>query len=138
VYTGKITISFPLICDCCRRASWSGDGSRLAVGDRKGWLAMYDATNGQQLWQGQLEFLFAQSLSLSADGNLLAVGSFDKQIRIWDFSRSDGSPKIIGGNSSVVMGSVFTHKDTRLVTGCLDGTIREYNLVTNQIIRQIR
>lgn len=136
--TGEIAVSLPKIPGCCRCVSWSDDGKRLAVADRNGGIFVLDVSNGEMLWENQLKFMCARSLSLSSKGNRLAVCGFDKDIRVWDLNSPQAEPQLIKGNTSLSMDFVFTSNDSRLISGCLDGSIREWSLEKNSLIRQIR
>ena len=128
----------PCFVSCNRCVSWSSDGQRLAVGDQAGGLHVFETANGHQIWQGKVDFLFARSLALSDQGNLLVTGGFDKQIRIWDLSRRTDPPKILSGESGIVHNFVFTNSSTTLISGSHDGAIREWSLATGKMTRQLR
>lgn len=136
--SGEQKVEMPKIVGCCRCVSWSDDGQRVAAADRNGGLFVLDVADGTLVWENQLKFMCARSLSLSSQGNRLAVCGFDKEIRVWDVDSSDKSPQLIKGNTSLSMGFVFTANDSQLISGCLDGSIREWSLATNTLVRQIR
>ena len=136
--TGEQKVALTKIPGCCRCVSWSDDGQRLAVADRNGGIFVFDVSKGEQIWESHLKFMCARSLSLSSKGTRLAVCGFDKEIRVWDLDSSLKHPRLIKGNSSLSMDFVFTANDTQLISGCLDGSIREWSLATNGLVRQIR
>ena len=136
--TGEQKVVLPSIPGSCRCTSWSEDGHRLAVADRNGGIFVFDVSKGEAIWDSQLKFMCARSLCLSAKGTRLAVCGFDNEIRIWDVDSSLKQPQLIKGNNSLSMYFVFTSNDTQLISGCLDGSIREWSLATNELVRQIR
>ena len=64
-----------------RAIALSPDGEVLASGDEKGFLRLWDAKNGEKLYEGQTG-LVIQSLGYSADGRHLAVGLWNSTIGI--------------------------------------------------------
>ncbi|WP_010587020.1 WD40 repeat domain-containing protein [Schlesneria paludicola] len=134
--SGEVIFSLPAISSCCRSAAWSSDGQRLSLGDEHGNVFVYDTVTGQQVWMGHINFLFARSMALSFDGNILAAGGFDKKIRIWDLANKTHSPARVVESTSVVNDVIIT--DDTLFAACLDGTIREWSLKSEQQPRQIR
>ena len=136
--TGEPQMTLPKIIGNSRGVVWSGDGRRLALSDPQGGLYVIDVASGKVVWKYQLDFLFGRSMSISKDGNLLAVSSFDKQIRLWDLSDSASQPHMLVGHESIITDMAFNSANTKLVSGSLDGSICEWSLATNQRIRQIR
>ena len=134
--SGEILCSLPFISGCCRSAAWSVDGQRLSLGDESGNVFVYDAATGQLVWTDKIDFLFARSIALSDDGGTIAIGGFDKKIRIWNLSERRDAPQRILENTSVVNDLLFI--DDKLVAACLDGTIREWSLISQLPPRQIR
>lgn len=63
----------------------SRDGSRIAVGDRYGYIRWYDAHTGALLgaWQAHPNQPIA-SLAISPDGTRLVSGADDGTVRVWD------------------------------------------------------
>lgn len=136
--TGTRRISLSNIEDYSNCLAWSRDNRRLAVGDQSGMIYVFDAETGEQLWKSKVDFLFARSLCLTADGNRLFVGGFSKEIQIWDWPKNPNSPQVLTGNTATVHDFVLLDSDLKLICGCLDGTIREWSLKNQQMIRQIR
>lgn len=136
--TGAVQLEFPNIAECCRRTAWSHDSRHLAVGNQRGVIQMFDATNGEKLWECQEQLFFSQFIKFSSDGSLLAASGCDSKIRIWNMEQPNESPGILAGSTSVVRDFVFTDSDTKLVSGCADGTIREWSIASHEMTRQIR
>lgn len=136
--TGEKRLALPRILEINRSLAWSQDGGRVAMGDQGGGIYVFDGKTGERIWDHKLDFLFARCVGLSDDGNLLAVGGFDKQIRIWNLSQPTLPPAVLTGETGVVHNFVFASADTRLFSGSTDGTIREWSLESNTLIRQLR
>ncbi|MCS7167193.1 MAG: WD40 repeat domain-containing protein [Gemmatales bacterium] len=73
-------------------------------------------------------------LAFSPDGKLLAGGSLDGNIRLWDVT-SGGLLHILTGHSSQVTSLVFHPAGQILVTASRDRTIRLWNVVNGQLLR---
>ncbi len=122
---------------CSRTAVWSEDGQRLAISEHHGELLVFQAESGELIWQRNMGFLFARSLAISTDGGLLAVGGFDKKIRIWDVSHPKEPPAILIGKPVVPHNLVFTSADKNLVSGGDDGSVCEWSVATRGMIREL-
>jgi WD40 repeat protein len=81
-------------------AHFSPDGTRLAVGDAMGRIAVYETATGRldRSWIGHATFVTA--ISFSGDGRLLASGEWDGLVRVWDAEQYSGipaaPPKLLG------------------------------------------
>ncbi|NJL43689.1 MAG: hypothetical protein HC935_11305 [Pseudanabaena sp. SU_2_4] len=60
-------------------------------------------------------------MAFRSDGNILASGSFDKNIRLWDVKT--GASQILAGHSEPVLSLAFSAKDLTLISGSADRTI---------------
>jgi len=138
VRTGALRVASAKIDERASCAAWSRDNRRFAVADHGGMISLFDTESGEQLWKLKNETLFTRVMALSADGNRLIVGGFDREIRIWDWTSSPESPLVLNGNTALVRNIILADSDTKLICGCLDGTIREWSLETQKMTRQIR
>ena len=75
-------------------------------------------------------------VAFSADGKLLASGSSDKTIRLWDAQTHEQLAVIPVG--SIVYGLAFSPDGTRLAAGCGDNTIRLIDVATRQQVAELR
>jgi WD40 repeat protein len=66
---------------------------------------------------------FISSLTLSPDGDVLAVGYADSSVRLWDFSTGE-QLKILEGHEEQVVSLAFSPDGTSLASGGADGTVR--------------
>jgi WD40 repeat protein len=77
------------------------------------------------------------AIAFSPDGGLLASGSHDSTIKLWDL-KTGLQLRTLSGHSSVVTSVVFTMDGASLISGSLDGTIRLWNVATGEAIRVLR
>ena len=138
IQTGQVVVSFETIPDCGRSISWSATGNRLAVADRNGLIIVYDTITGQEIWKRSIPLMNQRGIKLSSDGSRMAVAISDRRIQIWDFSHPEEQFSFLEGNSGFVMDCLFVSNNTKLIAGCVDGTIREWSLASNELLRQIR
>jgi DNA-directed RNA polymerase subunit M/transcription elongation factor TFIIS len=64
----------------------------------------------------------------SSDGKVLASGSVDKTVRIWDLENTDNSPKTLKGHTSTVNSVCFSSDGKFLASGSGDNTVRIWDL----------
>ena len=76
---------------------------------------------------------WVNSVSFSSEGTLLASGSFDNAIRLWDVARRQETATL-GGHTSWVWSVSLSPDGGLLASGSSDGTIRLWDLETRQII----
>jgi WD40 repeat protein len=72
----------------------------------------------------------------SADGKLLASGSDDRTIRLWNVQTHEELALIQVG--SIVYGVAFSPDGTRLAAGCRDNTIRLFDVARRQEVAELR
>jgi WD40 repeat protein len=112
------------------RVVYSADGSKLATvmaneeydqyGHPAGFVQIWSGENGKQI--RQLDLDDAVSLAFSPDGRILATGSFDGTLRLWEVD-SGGLLVETRSQYGSIQRLVFTQDGTRLISGSSDGTI---------------
>ena len=72
----------------------------------------------------------------SRDGTLLASGSTDGTVRLWDVATQKELAVLSHGTNAY--GMSFTPDGTRLAVGCADNTIRLWDVATRQEVAELR
>src|SRR5262249_32380580 len=70
-------------------------------------------------------------LAFSGDGRLLASGSWDRKVKIWD-ARRDPKATVLRGHVGFVAGVAFSPDGGRLASVGLDGGMKVWDLATGQ------
>jgi WD40 repeat protein len=127
--------SFTLTGGHFTRVAYAADGRTLATvranpaydqyGHAAGFVQLWSASNGTQI--AQLDVNDAVSVAFSPDNRILATGSFDGTLRLWEIA----SGKLlfeIGAHTESIQRVAFTSDGTRLISASLDGTISQWGI----------
>ena len=129
------TPSFTLTGGHFSRVSYSADGRIMATVavsdeyDQYGWPAgfvqLWNASDGKEM--AQLKVDDAVSIAFSPDGLVLATGSLDGTLRLWEVS---GGRLLMETRNHLqqVQRLVFTPDGKGLISGSLDGTIIRWGI----------
>ncbi|HLY28386.1 MAG TPA: WD40 repeat domain-containing protein, partial [Aggregatilineales bacterium] len=123
------------------KTAWSSDGKTIAVGGSAGvWL--YDAANmdeaprllegyADSVIRGTLDNTNVTSVVFSADGTLVAAGSYDRTARVWDVKTGQALAvfRATGGVDSVALSS----DGMLLASGDESGMVQLWNVKTGQV-----
>lgn len=78
----------------------------------------------------------AKCVDFSANGNLLASGSWDKKAIVWDIETGKSLLKLNGHNEEIVS-LAFTADDKYLVTGGMDGCCNLWDVASGRLVQYL-
>lgn len=118
--------------------AFSADGAKLATGTGAGaQAALWDvadpsAPRALPLADSTFES-WVNTVTFSEDGTLLAAGSSDLDLRVWDVST--GEPVLHLPHPAHVIDATFLPGGAVLVSGAADGTVRAWDLARSAPVR---
>jgi WD40 repeat protein/serine/threonine protein kinase len=108
---------------------FSPDGSLLAVGEND-YVRLWKTASRQELWTLREKVRWIDSIALSPDGKLLAVGGSQGEIHVWEIA-SKQELYTFHGHSGAVNALVFSPDGHYLTSGSSDGLVGMWE-VTSQ------
>ncbi|KAL2782711.1 WD40-repeat-containing domain protein [Aspergillus keveii] len=102
------------------------DGRVLASSDHKN-IYLWDPTEGRVTKKLSVYYAYVQCLSLSLDGQLLASGSSDGTVRVWNLT-TDQESIVLKGNGKRMFTVSFSPDGRLLTSSYSDGKIRLWDL----------
>jgi len=106
------------------------DGLWLAFGSRKlGQLIIWEWKSETYVFKQQGHSFDISSIAYSPDGSLLASGSNDGKIKVWDTANSTCIITFIEHTSKVSDLKFAPNKNNVLISSSYDGTVRAYDLI---------
>jgi eukaryotic-like serine/threonine-protein kinase len=115
--------------------AFSPEGQRLASGDWRGSVSLWDAVAGGESLCSFPESRMSRrhpvvALAFSADGRRLATAGFERRLDLWD--TATGALVRTLPQSGLVLSVAFTHDCSRLVSTGEDKTVRIWDTKTGQ------
>jgi WD40 repeat protein/serine/threonine protein kinase len=110
--------------------AYSADGQRLAAGNDKGTVKVWDVLRGKELFtlQGHAK---VDCVALSRDGQRLAAGMDDGTLKVWA-TQTQHELHVLRAHRANVWCVAFSPDGERLASGSEDGTARVWDLQTGR------
>ncbi|KAK9480762.1 WD40-repeat-containing domain protein [Lipomyces japonicus] len=117
--------------------AWSPDSTLLATASDDKTVRVFAAGTGGacvRTFRGHANYVTA--VDFNCKGNLVASGSFDESIKIWDLRRGT-CLRTLPAHSDPVAGLHFSRDGTLIVSGSHDGQIRLWDVTSGQCLKTI-
>lgn len=121
--------------DLIQSLAFSPDGERLASGGYRTVKIWKRPEGGKKLELAGLEGA-AQSIAVSPDGKLAAIGEESGKIKVFDLATGQVVKKL-EGHAATVRGLAFSADNSKLVSASHDKTFRVWNLADGQQIASV-
>lgn len=112
--------------------AWAPSGLRLAVAHGEGVSILSTVTFHERV--RLLDLGKPRAVTFSADGSLVATGSDDRGVRIWD-AATGGLLQTFKEHTGEVVSVAFSPNGKMLASGAKDSTVRVWDLTKNVIAR---
>jgi len=114
--------------------AWLPNGKQLAVGSSSG-IYFFDINTIRQI-----QFINTDkrvtSVNFSPNGEILASGSADGSLRLWDAATGQELHKLFGHTSQII-GVAYSPDGTTLASGSSDGSIKFWDAATGQELHSL-
>ena len=112
----------------------SPQGDRLAAGDMKGYVHLWDLHTGQKQLSLQAHRNWVRSITFSPSGAQLASAGFDNVIHLWDIEQGQ-KIRTFQGHRLGVYSVAFSPEGQSLASGSADHSIRLWSIRTGDCLQ---
>jgi WD40 repeat protein/tetratricopeptide (TPR) repeat protein/tRNA A-37 threonylcarbamoyl transferase component Bud32 len=118
--------------------AWSPDGRRLASASVDGWVKVWEAASGKELFRLWGRDSGASSVAWSPDGTRLAAAGWEGLVKVWE-AASGKEALSFQGHPKTLYSVAWSPDSQRLATGSHhDGTVGLWSAATGKPIRILR
>jgi predicted NACHT family NTPase len=118
--------TFSKVLGSVNAVAFSPEGDRLAIGDSKGTVQVWDVASGQVIWLQSNHKSGVLSVAFSPDGATLASASYDGTVKLW--SRQSGDClNTLEGHQDWVRSVAFSPDGATLASGSDDKTVKVWS-----------
>ncbi len=116
------------------------DGKTLASSSNDDVLCIWEIETGQRLKrvEGRGHANWIRSAALSPNGTVLATGSYDTTVRVWNTNDEEQEPGTLIGHEGQVWSVAFSPDGTILASGSDDGTILLWDMQAGRHSKTLR
>lgn len=116
----------------------SQDSKLLAAGDRVGNITIYDLNTKTSFINFNAHEARISNLVFNTDGTILASGSFDSNIKLWDRNNFNNQPIVLSDHESWILSIKFKNNGENLFSGDQDGNIFVWNTQIEDMANELR
>jgi serine/threonine protein kinase len=133
--TGKLGLTLSNSSDAVLCVAYSPDGRWLAGSAMTGGVKLWEPTTGKDVGNcGHARRVWA--IAFAPKRELLATGSHDRTIKLWDLSAKPFKPKVLEVGSEV-WALAASPSGQLLASGSHDGAVRLWDLDSGELVRQL-
>lgn len=112
------------------------EATRAATGAADFNAKLWDAISGEEIHSFQHNHI-VKSVTFSGNSSLLATGSNEKLIRVFDINKPESSPAVFSGHTSGIKEVSFLRGDSCLVSCADDRSIRVWDRNTGSQVQKV-
>ncbi|KAI8108418.1 hypothetical protein M9434_006444 [Picochlorum sp. BPE23] len=122
------------------------DGTGFVTGSADGFIEVWDVWTGSLKsdlsYQASEKFMTHESsvlsVAISHDGQLLASGSKDGEIKVWKLQNGQCLRKFEAAHMEGVTSLMFSNEKNKILSSSFDGTIRIHGIKSGKLLKEFR